>query len=186
MELFPTLQLGWLNGWLPLAILYAVFGVLLIIFPRDVVRRLYHREGWERRDYVRRGIGLAVMLAWLALAILTPLKVGEPVFWVGMAVWLVGLIGFVMALVNYRQAPFDRPIITGIYRYSRNPQILFLVVAFFGVGIAMGSWTAVLILTITLPGMHTRILAEERTCLSQYGDSYAAYMDDVPRYLKFG
>ena len=31
-----------------------------------------------------------------------------------------------------------------------------------------------------------RILAEERTCMAQYGDSYAAYMDDVPRYLKFG
>jgi protein-S-isoprenylcysteine O-methyltransferase Ste14 len=30
---------------------------------------------------------------------------------------------------------------------------------------------------------HLRILAEEKSCLAQYGDSYQSYMQRVPRYL---
>jgi protein-S-isoprenylcysteine O-methyltransferase Ste14 len=30
---------------------------------------------------------------------------------------------------------------------------------------------------------HFRILAEEGTCLRQYGDSYRVYMERVPRYF---
>lgn len=44
MELLPGLKLGWLDGWLPLVILYGAFGILLIVFPREVVSRLYDRS----------------------------------------------------------------------------------------------------------------------------------------------
>jgi hypothetical protein len=45
MVLLPELQSGWLNGWLLLVILYGTFGILLLIFPRQVVSRLYDRTG---------------------------------------------------------------------------------------------------------------------------------------------
>jgi protein-S-isoprenylcysteine O-methyltransferase Ste14 len=32
---------------------------------------------------------------------------------------------------------------------------------------------------------HYGILAEEEVCLKQYGDSYRAYMERVPRYFLF-
>lgn len=185
MELLPGLQLGWLNGWLPLVVLYGAFGILLIIFPREVVRRLYDRSGWTQRDYVRRVFGVLIMLAWFALTIYSPLKLGEPVFWFGSAVYALGYIGFVVALVNYRNTPGDRPVTEGLYRFSRHPQIVTLLLAFLGISLATGSWTAVLLLVVSAPLMHVRILAEERACLAQYGDAYQAYLNSIPRYFVF-
>jgi len=34
MELFPTLELGWLNGWIFTATFYLIFGILLKILPQ--------------------------------------------------------------------------------------------------------------------------------------------------------
>ena len=60
MELFPALQIGWLNGWLFLCVLYLIFGLLLLVFPKDVVRRLYDRSGWSKRERVLNAIGQLV------------------------------------------------------------------------------------------------------------------------------
>ncbi len=38
--LFPGLRLGWLNGWILLAVLFGVFG-LLLVFSKPVVKGLY-------------------------------------------------------------------------------------------------------------------------------------------------
>lgn len=45
MPLLPALKIGWLNGWLPLVLIYGLIGSLLIIFPSQVVSRLYDRSG---------------------------------------------------------------------------------------------------------------------------------------------
>jgi hypothetical protein len=37
MELFPTLEIGWLNGWILLVFEFLIQGSLLLIFPKDVV-----------------------------------------------------------------------------------------------------------------------------------------------------
>jgi protein-S-isoprenylcysteine O-methyltransferase Ste14 len=172
MELLPELKLGWLNGWLPLVILYGAFGILLIIFPREVVSRLYDRSGWTQRDYMRRLFGLVIMLTWFALTILSPLKSDHVVFWVGLVIYALSSAGFVVALINYRNTPGDRPVTQGLYRYSRHPQIVTLLLAFLGISVATGSWTAVLLLIVSAPLMHTRVLSEERACLEQYGSAY--------------
>jgi hypothetical protein len=45
MELMPALKLGWLNGWILLAFEFLIEGLLLVVFPRDVVARLFDRSG---------------------------------------------------------------------------------------------------------------------------------------------
>lgn len=183
MMLFPELQPGWLNGWLLLVILYGIFGILLIIFPREVVSRLYDRSGWTRRDYIRRIIGLPIALAVIGLLIYLPLKVGTAPFWVGLTIYAVALVIFNMALINYRNTPLDQPVTRGVYRFSRNPQIAGLILAFLGTAVAVGSWLLVILVALMSIGAHTRILAEERACLMQYGEAYQAYMDTIPRYF---
>lgn len=185
MELMPELRLGWVNGWVPMCLLYGVFGVLLVMFPRDVVARLYDRSGWTREQRLLSAVGKLPALAYLGLVVYSPLKVGEAVFWVGGVVFALGLAGFVVALFNFKDTPPDQPITTGLYSVSRNPQVLSLIVAFMGVAIAAGSWLAVITLVALSLGAHVRIVAEERSCLAHYGDSYRAYMKRVPRYFLF-
>jgi protein-S-isoprenylcysteine O-methyltransferase Ste14 len=183
MTFLPELESGWLNGWLLLFILYGVFGILLIIFPREVVSRLYERTGWTRQDYIRRIISLPVALATIGLFIFLPLRVGTAVFWIGLVIYAAGFAIFNMALINYRNTPLDQPVTRGLYRFSRNPQIVGLLVAFMGTAVSVGSWLLVILVALMSIGAHTRILAEERACLMQYGESYQAYMNMVPRYF---
>lgn len=183
MTLFPELQLGWLNGWLLLAIFYGVFGLLLIIFPAEVVKRLYDRSGWIRQDYIRRAIGAPVALAIIGLFVFLPLQLGTFPFWIGLAIYVVALVIFNVALINYRNTPLDRPVTQGLYRYSRNPQTVGLLLAFVGTAVAVGAWLLVLLVAVMSLSVNTRILAEERACLTQYGESYREYMARVPRYF---
>jgi protein-S-isoprenylcysteine O-methyltransferase Ste14 len=183
MGLWPTLQLGWRNGWILLAVFYGVFGLLLWIFPRDVVARLYDRSGWSPQERRLVAMRLPFALATFALIIFTPLKLGSGVFALGIALFSVGLLGFVVALVNFRDTPPDQPAEQGLYRLSRNPQVVSLIVASLGMCLAIGSWAALLIQMLTMAFGHARILAEERTCLRQYGEPYRAYMRRVPRYF---
>lgn len=185
MEFFPTLKIGLLNGWLPLLLFYVVFGILLAIFPKDVVSRLYERSGWTKRMKIMRAFGLIFILSWFLIVIFTPLKVENLVFVLGGSIYLLGLIGFVIALFNYRDTPLDRPVTKGLYRISRNPQHLTLFLSFFGISVATGSWLATLLISIGIVLGHMRILTEERACLDQYGDSFKSYMEQVPRYLVF-
>lgn len=183
MSLLPDLQIGWLNGWLFLAILYGTFGILLLIFPREVVSRLYERTGWTRQDYLRRIISFPVALAVIGLFIFSSLKVGTGAFWVGLLIFAAAFLIFNVALINYRNTPLAEPVTRGVYRFSRNPQIVGLILAFLGTAVAVGSWLLVIFVALMGFGAHTRILAEERACLKQYGASYQAYMDTTPRYF---
>jgi protein-S-isoprenylcysteine O-methyltransferase Ste14 len=183
MELFPALQIGWLNGWVLLCILYSIFGVLLLAFPKEVVRRLYDRSDWSRMQRVLILIGKLMALVWFPLVIFTPLKIGTPVFVLGTVIFALGLVGFVVALFNFRNTPLDQPVTKGLYRISRNPQQFMLLVSGVGISVAIGSWLALLTIVLGLAFAHFRILAEEGTCLRQYGDSYRVYMERVPRYF---
>jgi protein-S-isoprenylcysteine O-methyltransferase Ste14 len=185
MELLPTLKPGLFNGWLLAAILYLVFGVLLMLFPKPVVARLYDRSGQPDRSALRRVGGVLLFLVWLTLAILTPLRPGSPAFVVGLAVYGLGLIGFVVALFNYRSTPLDQPVTAGLYRISRHPQQFTLSVAFLGISIAMGSWPAFALMAIGAIGAHFKVRAEEEACLKEYGEPYRLYMERVPRYFLF-
>ena len=185
MQLMPAIRLGWLNGWLMLAALYAVFGVLMLVFPREVVARLYALPRFTRRQRAVWLAGRVFTLGCLALIILTPLKIGQGVFVAGSAVFALGFAGMMIALTDYRRTPPDQPVTRGFYRLSRNPQWLALATMLLGTSIAIGSWAAVILLLVATGFYHLRILGEERRCLEQYGEAYREYMRRVPRYLLF-
>ena len=185
MELLPALEIGWLNGWLPLALLSLTDGILFLLFPRQVVTRLFDRSGWSQRQVVFTVIGKLSALACLVLVVFTPLKVGSPVFIVGTVLIALGLIGLVKALFDFRNTPLDQPVTRGIYRFSRHPQIFMTSVLLLGTCIAIGSWPALFMLIAARVFSHLGILAEEEACLKQYGDAYRAYVNRVPRYFVF-
>ena len=185
MDLLPKIGLGFYNGWTLLVLFYAIFGLMLLISPRAVVARLYDRAEWTDRERLLSTAGKLFIFAWLLLAVFTPLRLGHPVFIPGLVLYLLGLAGMVVALLNFRAAPLDQPVSQGIYRISRNPQQASILLAFIGISIAMGSWTALILIVIGGCWAHLRVVAEERSCLAQYGEAYHQYMKRVPRYFLF-
>ena len=176
---------GWLNGWILPSVFLLVFGGLLVRCSREVVAKLYDRTGWRRHQRVVSALSKLTALACFVLFIGTPLKIGQGVFIVGSALWVVGSILALVALVSYNRTPAGQMVNQGLYRVSRNPQWLGMAAMLLGVCIAIGSWTAVVLWLVSAIGYHFRILGEETACAAQYGADYRDYRNRVPRYVVF-
>jgi protein-S-isoprenylcysteine O-methyltransferase Ste14 len=185
MELIPELKIGWLNGWLPVVILGITDGVLFLSFPKEVVHRLWDRSGWSPQQRAATLAGKLSALACLVLLALTPLKIGRLVFWIGSLLVVFGLVGLVRALLDFRNTPPGVPVRRGLYRISRHPQIVMASLVLLGACIAVGSWLAVGFWAVARLLEHLGIVAEEEICLRQYGEAYAAYLKQAPRYFLF-
>ena len=185
MELFPQLKMTWLNGWLALMRMYAVVGLLMAALPREVVRRLYDRSGWSKQQRTFSIYGKLVALGMIVLLIFSPLSSNLAILIPGAVVYGLGIVMLMWALFTYRRTPLDRPVTGGLYRISRNPQWVGLVLVFWGIAIATGTWLTLLLMAVLTPLGHFRIRGEEQACLAQYGESYRKYMEQVPRYFLF-
>ena len=115
---------GWLNGWLLLSALFLVFGLLLTGFSRDIVAKLYDVSGWSRHQRVVAALGKLPALACFVLFIGTPLKIGQGLLVVGVALCVVGIVVMSAALQTYNRTPSGEMVTRGLYRVSRNPQWL--------------------------------------------------------------
>lgn len=185
MTVFPAFELGWLNGWILLVIEFLIQGLLLALFPKEVVARLFDRSGWSKEQRGFLLAGKAFSLLCLVLIILTPLNTGSSVFIIGLIVYIIGLLALVISMFNFRNTPPNQPVTRGLYKISRHPQIVSLFFIFLGICLAVGSWVALLALIISRVLQHFSILAEEEICLQKYGAPYQHYLQDVPRYFLF-
>ena len=185
MELFPAMRLGWLNGWLLLSGFFLIFGLLLLGFSREIVAKLYDNSGWRRQQLVGSVLGKLAALACFVLFILTPLKVGQSVLFIGILMCVFGSVVMSAALLTYNRTSPGEMATQGLYRASRNPQWLGMAAMLFGTCVAIGSWTAVTLWLAAAVGYHFRILGEETACRRQYGAAYEDYLKRVPRYLLF-
>jgi len=185
MELFPALKIGWLNGWIPIGLICLTEGICFAVFPKDVVARLFDRSGWGKTQVLLTVVGKVFSLACIVLMVLTPFKIGSSVFAIGTILFALGLTGLIAALLDFKNTPPDQLVTTGLYKISRHPQLVTVFTALLGACIAIGSWLALLMLVLSRGLQHFGLLAEEEACLKQYGDSYRAYMERVPRYFLF-
>jgi len=185
LEIFPAFEIGWLNGWIFMVVFFLIFGIVIKMCPKEVITRLYDNKGWTKTQYLFTKLAKLCALIHLILVIFTPLNIGSIEFTIGIIIFLIGTIGFVIAVINFKKAPLDKPIISGFYKISRNPQIMTLLLVSFGTSLLIGSWTAVLVVVISIIFFHFRILGEEKRLTEQYGDSFLEYKKKVPRYFLF-
>jgi len=185
MQWYPPIQPGWLNGWIVLVLLTLTEGTLFLVFPRPVVKRLFDRSGWTPPQITFTVIGKLSAAFCLAMLILTPLRLGTPLFYIGAAITLAGLIGLAKSLFDFKATPLDEPVTRGLYRISRHPQIVMASLVLLGGCLCIGSWSALLAWLLARIFSHFGILGEEEVCLRLYGEPYAAYLERVPRYFVF-
>ena len=185
MSLFPNLCFGLLNGWILVVSFYVSYLILLKIFPKTTVDRLYDDSGWTLDQARPSRIGLPFALAALILILFTPLKIGHPIFGVGLILSLIGQVGFFCSLHTFNITPLDQPVTAGLYRFSRNPQWGTFALVMIGFSFMVGSWTVLGLMMVRVIMNHFRILGEERALEDHYGASYLEYKESIPRYFLF-
>ena len=71
----------------------------------------------------------------------------------------------------------------GIFSLTRNPIFLFIDIYYIGTFLVYPNIFFLILMILTITGMHYQIIQEEYFLLSQYGDEYKNYMNKVRRYL---
>jgi protein-S-isoprenylcysteine O-methyltransferase Ste14 len=174
-----------LNGWIFQVIFFTSFGIFLLSCSKDVISRLYDEESWTKPQKILTKIAKICGLIDLVLFIFTPLKFNSIEFIIGVTLIIIGIVGFILALNNFKNSTLNKPITRGLYRISRNPQLVMMYIVSIGNCLAIGSWIALIIFILSIIAGHFRILGEEKRLTEQYGESYLEYKKEVRRYFIF-
>jgi len=184
VSLIPAFEIGVWNAWIFMLYILAHTTLLSLLFKNASKKigspsKLPYTESENRINVFRHVI---LVLAFI-YSVFLPLRLVTAWFYIGLPVYLVGLIMYAIVMVNFATTPPDEPVIKGLYRYSRHPQYLTQSLMFIGIGIASASWVFLLFQIITMILINILAIPEERFCLDKYGDAYREYLNRTPRWV---
>ena len=178
----PAFELGLWNAWI------LVIPILIIVFSD--VRVTAARESGKSGDFqLTRKENILMYTVFLPMfssfvyAIFLPLQLGTTWLYSGLLIYLFGMVFIIVAVLNFATSPKDKVITTGLYRFSRNPVYIGMLLMQIGVGIACSSWLYLLLTVVLMILLNAILSAEERYCLYRYGDDYRKYMNRTPRWI---
>ena len=184
MSLIPAFKIGVWNAWIFMIwLLIQNFGIML--FSKDLYRRAGNPPDMKPSQRYKI-LSFISMLLWLlstAYSIFLPFKIGTIWFPLGLIIFLLGMIVNVVATINFARTPMNKPVTRGIYRYSRHPIYVALLLTYLSVGIASASWIFLLATIIWAVLVKFSATDEECYCLEKYGDAYRDYMERTPRWI---
>jgi protein-S-isoprenylcysteine O-methyltransferase Ste14 len=112
---------------------------------------------------------------------------------VGILLIVVGLPGLVDSFVRFALqglgtpapiAPTQNLVVTGLYRYVRNPIYVAVVAIILGQAILFGDWRLMIYGGLMWLGFHAFVLAYEEPVLAQtFGAQYEEFRANVPRWI---
>jgi protein-S-isoprenylcysteine O-methyltransferase Ste14 len=181
MPAIPVFEIGIWNAW--------IF-MLINFLPMPIIMRVHKGltgEVTKQYSEAHRHMTYIEWVLWglaFVYSIFLPLRLGTMWFYVGLPIAIVGTVTYIMVIVSFVNTPIgEKPVTTGLYRYSRHPMYITQLVMLIGVGIASASWLF-LLLTIVYQALGFIYAgSEERICLEKYGDAYREYMERPPRWI---
>ena len=113
------------------------------------------------------------------------LGMGGSLIMIGVAVALTGVITFKRARVAvYPNRPASELVTHGLFRVSRNPMYLGMIIAYVGGVVVTGIVWALILLPLVLMVLYATVIRhEERHLHERFPDAYAAYCREVRRWL---
>jgi protein-S-isoprenylcysteine O-methyltransferase Ste14 len=184
MSLIPALKIGIWNAWIFMSVFLLQMLVIMCVDKR--IRERAHVPIDARRNKLERYAGIMGNFIWLlamGYSIFLPLQPGTTWFYVGLSVFIIGLIVLTVATFNFITTPADLLITKGVYHFSRHPMYLATFFICLGSGIAAASWLFIFFSVVMAFCFYQEALIEERFCLDKYGSAYHEYQNSVPRWL---
>jgi Phospholipid methyltransferase len=185
MTLYPGIIFG------VAAILLTVLNALLIatmtsssfkLWPTPSTTSWQHYVFWP---LFRGGLGLTILYClltahWPRGDETVPFAIGAAFAFAGAAFTVYGY--FDLGIENTYGA--DEGLVTdGLYRYSRNPQYVASILAFFGAALAIGEPHVIILCALAILVYVILPYTEEPWLQRAYGDVYLDYKRRTPRFL---
>ena len=184
MSLTPVFKIGLWNAWIFILLVLLPLP-LVVLFRKGVFKKTASipasiPTGMENKIFI---FSKVIMLSVFIYSIFLPLQLGMIWFFIGLPIYLLGLILQTITWVNVATSPVDKPVTKGLYRYSRHSMYVTLPLIFIGTGIASASWLFLLLSIILIITHFYNAIPEERECLEAYGNAYREYMNRTPRWV---
>ena len=123
------------------------------------------------------------MVVSFIYTVFLPLQLGTAWLYSGLFVYLFGVVFTIVAVLNFATSPQDKVITKGLYRASRNPMYIGMLIMQIGLGITCSSWLYLLLTLALMIALNANSSGEERYCLYRYGDDYRKYTSRTPRWI---
>jgi protein-S-isoprenylcysteine O-methyltransferase Ste14 len=184
MTLLPELRISLANGFWFSLLFIATNILFLKAYPSHYKTRVLAMPKFDNKFLKIVGlINYILFQGLIFIIVFIPLKFDFFYFGPGLILFISGYIAYITSLINYASSDPDRPVTTGIYKYSRNPQQLSTMWMWIGIGMMSSSFLIILICLIQLITVYPTFLAQEKYCIQKYGKSYIDYMKKTPRYF---
>jgi len=169
------------------------------LFGSLLIPRLRGRGATKvRRD--RGSLGLILFTVWISIGIALYFGYGGIgalpgwVFYLGIFLMLLGVLVRQWAIAvlgrffswSVRVAEDHRVVEKGPYGLVRHPSYTGVLITFIGLGLAVQSWGALLVLVgVFSLSFGYRMRVEEKALLSELGEPYASYMKRTKRLIPY-
>lgn len=180
----PAFEIGVWNAWWFMMI-YPLQWLVVIVFPENLGERTSHAKEIiaGSRDRIMAFLTQGFWVGATLYSIFVPFRTGTPWFWTGLALFIAGLSVLVLASIAVYGTGADKPFTTGVYRFSRHPMYLSMILVYLGVSVAAASWIFLCITVITFFLQTYQAVKEERYCCREFGDAYLSYMRRTARWI---
>ena len=126
MSLIPEFELGLWNAWIfALSFFLATIGLTSLIIrmfftgskkPMDSNEQsLFNKQ--EKKLY---NIFIVTLFTSLIYSIFLPLELGTAWFYTGLFIFLLGMIFNIMAEINFKTTPVDKPVTKGVTHFKKS------------------------------------------------------------------
>jgi protein-S-isoprenylcysteine O-methyltransferase Ste14 len=181
-----------------------LISAFLLVVGAFVIFRIFVRRDYQQQGHLKPFTSFLELLLWLLFVCFpyiynpsdwwlvwfadTPVSpalkiIGSTLTTVGMAVAVIAMGTLGVSRTMGRKAELLAQ--TGLYRMSRNPQLLGGGLAVVGIAVLWPSWYA--LGWVVLYGVigHMMILTEEEHLRNVIGEEYEKYWERTPRYIGF-
>ena len=200
-----------MSPWLPVSLSstteVVLFGIAFFgwagseIIGSIIIPRLRHRQNGTKLERKDRSSGLAVNIGLIAsiyiafgFSLVRIALLPDWVFYPGIVVmfggiflrqWSIAILGgFFSVLVSVQEG--QTVIRKGPYQFIRHPSYTGTLLTLTGIGLALQSLGALLILLLMFSIVYSyRIGVEEKTLVTQFGNEYTTYMKKTKMLIPF-
>jgi protein-S-isoprenylcysteine O-methyltransferase Ste14 len=125
------------------------------------------------------------VLYYLQLLFLCFLSFAESnfLFYIGTAVYIVGILLYSTAMFYFAIAQYDKPVTQGLYKFSRHPVYFSFFIIILGASFATGNFILLIMSVLYLICSWQIGKAEEQDCIKKYGEEYQKYAENVRRFI---
>lgn len=189
MSFIPAFDLGLWNAWIFMTLLLVAGFVPLYIDNEKTEKRC---EGEPTGNELSKTTKITHLITHMIIlpfgliySIFLPLKLGTFWFYVGLPIYLLGLVMALMFSISFATAPLGEPISKGVYAISRHPGYFAYFLGLVGIGIACASWVFLLCGLVWIVSWNFGVVEEEQILLEKYGNAYRDYMKQTSRWIGF-